>query len=245
MDVVLLHGWPGAPSDYDPVLPLLDEGTHVLAPDLFGPRHADATADAFAARVLEEAAAAGLERPVLAGYDIGSRIAQAAARTAPDRIAGLVITPAYPGIGDRGFTADRAAEVWYQHFHRLPVADAVLDGNRDAVAGYLAHFWTRWAAREGLATGAAFEAIVERYVAPGAMAASLAWYRQNRGYAADAPVSVPTTMLWPGADPLFPREWADALGDWFTDHELLVLEDVGHFVPVEAPEPFAAAVRAR
>ena len=50
---------------------------------------------------------------------------------------------------------------------------------------------------------------------------------------------VPSTVLWAAADPLFPVAWADALGEWFTQHELRVLPDVGHFVPVEAPAAFA------
>jgi pimeloyl-ACP methyl ester carboxylesterase len=78
------------------------------------------------------------------------------------------------------------------------------------------------------------------------MAASLAWYRQNRGYAgAAAAVTVRTTVLWGDADPLFPVAWADALGDWFTDHVLQVLPGVGHFVPVEAPAAMAGAIKAR
>jgi pimeloyl-ACP methyl ester carboxylesterase len=54
--------------------------------------------------------------------------------------------------------------------------------------------------------------------------------------------TVPTTVLWPEHDPLFPRGWSDRITEWFADVELRPLDGVGHFTPVEAPEMFAAAV---
>ncbi len=194
--------------------------------------------------MLALAAQRGLERPVVAGFDIGSRIAQAAARREPEAVGALVVTPAYPGIGDRPFT-QAGAEHWYQHLHRLPLGPALLDGNRPAVEAYLRHWYAHWSATPGLDAGPAFNALVDRYAAPGAMDASLAWYRQNQGYAAAEPVTVPTTVLWGDRDPTMPTAWADALGDWFTDHELRLLPGTGHFVPREAPGAFAAAVAQR
>jgi pimeloyl-ACP methyl ester carboxylesterase len=49
----------------------------------------------------------------------------------------------------------------------------------------------------------------------------------------------PTT----GAAPLFPRAWSDRLEAFFSDVTLELLDGVGHFTPVEAPEAFAAAIR--
>lgn len=243
--VVLLHGWPGGPSDFDDVLSLLRAGIPALVPDLFAGRPSDVSANACADRVLALIGEQGLERPVVAGYDIGSRVAQALARRAPDAVRALVVTPGYPGLGDRPFAPELASELWYQHFNRLPVADAMLDGNREAVSAYLAHLWTHWAARPGLAERPAFAELVRRYAEPGAFSTSLGWYRQNRGYAADGPVRVPSTVLWGDTDPLFPLAWADALGDWFTEHELRVLPATGHFLPLEAPAAFAGAIAER
>jgi pimeloyl-ACP methyl ester carboxylesterase len=56
---------------------------------------------------------------------------------------------------------------------------------------------------------------------------------------------VPTTVLWPEHDPLFPPAWSDRIDEWFADAELRVLDGVGHFVPVEAPEAVAEAISAR
>lgn len=51
----------------------------------------------------------GLDRPVLGGHDIGSRIAQAVARHRPDLVRALVLTPPLPGIGERTLTPSAPA----------------------------------------------------------------------------------------------------------------------------------------
>jgi pimeloyl-ACP methyl ester carboxylesterase len=246
--VILLHGWPGSAADFRRVVPLL-EGRRVLVPDLFRPGTDElddewAAADRHAGRLLDLVRAEGLERPVVAGYDVGSRIAQALARLAPDALAGVVVTPAYPGIADRTVHPAFQAHAWYQHFHRLDLSAELLDGDARAVRAYLGHFWRTWSADPALAGGEEFDALVASYARPGAFRRSTAWYRANRGYAASEPVRVPTVMLWPAADPLFPVPWADAVGEWFTDVRLVTVPGCGHFVPLEAPEAFAAAVTA-
>jgi pimeloyl-ACP methyl ester carboxylesterase len=84
--------------------------------------------------------------------------------------------------------------------------------------------------------------------------ASIGWYRAGAGSVArslaeQAPpasgrVPVPTTVLWPEHDPLFPVTWSDRLGDFFDDARLQLLPGSGHFSPLEAPAAFAAAIRA-
>ena len=74
--VVLLHGWPGLPSDYRAVTPLLS-GARVLIPTLagFGTGYtgpidtADADADSYARRLLGELDAQGVTSEVtIVGY---------------------------------------------------------------------------------------------------------------------------------------------------------------------------------
>ena len=57
-------------------------------------------------------------------------------------------------------------------------------------------------------------------------------------------LAVPTTVLWPEHDPLFPPAWSDRLDEFFTDARLRHLDGVGHFTPVESPDAFAEAVSA-
>jgi pimeloyl-ACP methyl ester carboxylesterase len=249
VDVVLLHGWPGLHSDFDAVRERLEGTRTVLAPDLagFGASFVpgvelDAGADAHAQRVIDLIEWQRLRRPVVVGYDIGSRVAQAVARKAPDLIAGIVVTPGYPGIAERARAAEIQPEYWYQHFHRLPLAAALLDGDRRAIHTYLAHFWRAWSARDDLAAGARFEQIVDAYARPGAFAASIAWYAANTSYSASAQIVVPSIVLWAAHDPLFRLEWADRLGESFADFRLELLPDCGHFVPLEAPDAVVRAI---
>jgi pimeloyl-ACP methyl ester carboxylesterase len=95
--------------------------------------------------------------------------------------------------------------------------------------------------------------LVALYSRPGAFTASIAWYRSRAGSVASARgeqppepgsrVTLPVEVLWPEDDPLFPVAWSDRLGDWYADPALTVLPGCGHFVPLEAPEAFADAVR--
>lgn len=243
--VVLLHGWPGTREDWAQVQPLVAD-LPVTAVNLLGFGDAftgpvpleEAAADAHAARVLALLDAQGAERAVLAGYDIGSRVAQAVARAAPERVAGLVVTPGFPSLAPYARDPEAQARYWYQHLHRLPLAEQLLDGKRDAVAAYLTHIWTDWSGDDRPPE----EELVDAYARPGAFTASIAWYRAN-AYVELPPLETPTIVLWGDRDPLFPIAWAEATGDSFTAFELRRLPGVGHFSPLEAPEAWARAIR--
>jgi pimeloyl-ACP methyl ester carboxylesterase len=260
--VVLLHGWPGGRADFRRVTPLLDDAADVVVPDLRGFGESDKhavdpddgyTADAQARSVIGLLDELGLGPVVLAGYDIGSRIAQTVARQAPGRVRALVVTPPVPGAGQRLLDPSVLTEFWYQNFHRLALSERLLDGDRDALRTYLEHFWTHWSGPSYTPDGADLDRLAETYGQPGAFTASIGWYRQGpgilvRGLAEQAPapedrLPVRTHVLWPAHDPLFPAAWADRLDEFFADVTLSPLPDSGHFVPVEAPDAFAAAVR--
>lgn len=257
--VVLLHGWPSDRTEYRDVIPLLP-GADVVVPDLRGfgesDRHlADPTtqysADAQARSVIGLIEELQLDRPVLGGHDIGSRVVQAVARARPELVRALVLTPPLPGIGQRILQPEAQQEFWYVPFHRLALAEALIDGRPDVVRRYLQHFWTHWAGPGYTVSNEHFEHLVSVYSAPGAFVGSIAWYRVGSGglgrvASESAPppqerIGVPTTVLWPENDPLFPVEWSDRLGDYFSNVRVEIL-GCGHFVPLERPDEFAAAV---
>ena len=257
--VVLLHGWPGDRTDYRLLVPLLvEQGYEVVVPDLRGFGESDKHAADPAAQygvagqarsVLGLIEELELDRPVLAGYDVGSRIAQGIARSKPELVDGLVVAPPLPGIGKRVFSEQAQAEFWYQAFHKLPVIEQLVDGKPDAVRAYLEHFWTHWS---GPGFIAELDHLVEVYSAPGAFTASINWYRAGAGAVATsaaetAPaiydrIGVPTVVLWPEFDPLFPRAWSDRLDDFFSDVRLRPVDGVGHFAPLEYPEILAEEI---
>ncbi|HEY5355264.1 MAG TPA: alpha/beta hydrolase [Streptosporangiaceae bacterium] len=261
--VLLLHGWPGDRTDYREVAPLVAATAEVITPDLrgfgeSGKHQADPVAGYSAAaqarsvaRLIEEL---GLARPVIAGYDIGSRIAQTLAADRPDLVRALVISPPLPGIGDRILSPDAQREFWYQQFHRLELATELIDGNPGAVRAYLRHFWEHWSGPGFELPAAHLEHLVAAYAPKGAFAASVGWYRAGAGSVArslaeqpPAPadrITVPTTVLWPAHDPLFPPAWSDRIGEFYADARLIHLAGAGHFTPLERPGEFAAAVTA-
>jgi pimeloyl-ACP methyl ester carboxylesterase len=260
--VVLLHGWPGGRADYRLVAPLLADAADVVVPDLRGfgdsdkhpvPPDEGYSGDAQARSVTGLLDELGLGPVVLAGYDIGSRIAQTIARAFPERVRALVVTPPMPGAGQRLLDPDVLREFWYQNFHRLELPDRLLDGDRDAVRTYLEHFWTHWSGPAYIPADADLDRLADAYAQPGAFTSSIGWYRVGpgilvRGLAEQAPppaerLAVRTHVLWPAHDPLFPLAWGDRLDEFFADVTVTRLPDSGHFVPLEAPEAFASAVR--
>jgi len=260
--VVLLHGWPGDRTDYRELVPRLD-GCEVLVPDLRGfgasDKHvADPAAQyngpAQARSVADLITGLGLQRPVVVGYDIGSRVAQSLARARPELVKAMVITPPVPGVGTRVFGPGPLREFWYQAFHRLPLAEELIDGKPEAVRAYLRHFWTHWSGPGFTLAEADLDHLVDVYGPPGAFTASVGWYRAGGGTAAVATtetapapgdrIGTPTVVLWPEHDPLFPRDWSDRLEEFFSQVRLRFVDGAGHFAPLEYPDVLADEIRA-
>jgi pimeloyl-ACP methyl ester carboxylesterase len=242
--VLLLHGWPGDRTDYRDVVPLVSADADVIVPDLRGFGESDKheanpasqyNAIAQARSVIGLIHELSLGRPVIAGYDIGSRIAQAIARDRPDLVRALVIAPPLPGIGERILAPQAQREFWYQAFHNTELSTQLIDGQPDAVRAYLRHFWSHWSGPGYEPSSDHLDHLASVYGPPGAFAASIAWYRAGAG-------SVAASVLWPEHDPLFPREWSDRIGEFFAAARLTWLDGAGHFSPLEAAGVFAAAI---
>jgi pimeloyl-ACP methyl ester carboxylesterase len=261
--VLLLHGWPGDHGDWREVVGLLGDGVEIVAPDLRGfgesDKHPEEPGRAYSVRA-QAASVIGLieeldlRRPVIAGYDVGSRVAQEIARVAPDSVRALVLAPPLPGVGDRVLSERAQREFWYQTFHQLPMIEQIIDGSRPAVRAYLEHFWSHWSGPSFRQPEEELQRLTALYSAPGAFAASIAWYRAGSGTVAtslaesapepDDRIALPTTVLWPEHDPLFPSDWSDRIADFFSNATLHELAGVGHFSPLEAPQQFARAITA-
>ena len=221
---VLLHGWPGWRADYRDVVPLLAPHADVVVPDLRGfgesDRHVPPAAEAYtaaaqAASVLALIEELGLDRPVLVGYDVGSRIARLIAAERPDAIRALVLAPPMPGIGERILSAEAQREFWYQPFHNLadrrraprrpagrdPRLPAPLLGALERARLVTARRALRRARRPVRAARAR-----SRPASPGTARAPAAWrprWRSARRIPRTAS-RVPTTVLWGEHEPLFP-----------------------------------------
>ncbi|GAA4590423.1 alpha/beta hydrolase [Planotetraspora phitsanulokensis] len=260
--VVLLHGWPGDRTDYDELVPLLADEAEVIVPDLRGFGESDkhlADAEEFysgtaqASAVIALMEQLGISGAVVAGYDIGSFIAQCAARMRPDLVRALVVSPPLPGAGRRVLDLEAVKEFWYTSFHQLQLADDLVDGDPAAVRAYLQHFWNHWSGPGYVIAKSRLDHLTRMYSPPGSFTASIMWYRSSgnpliayaheQTPAADDRLSTPTRVLWQENDPIFPLAWGDRLGDFFTAHRFDRLAGVGHFTPLEATDTFAVAIR--
>jgi pimeloyl-ACP methyl ester carboxylesterase len=254
--VVALHGWPGFSWDWDLVLEQAAPFAHVVAPDFLGFGDSDVLADERAEAADEEALAADIvdlldgldvQQAVVAGYDIGSAVAPAVARLAPDRVSGLLLlNPTHPRI-DSKQAPELVAESWYQYFHLLPLAPALLDGRADLLRLYLGHFYDRWSGEKKIGKRD-LDAVVSVYGRPGRFASSIAWYRarvarRRRALEPPPPLPTRTVALWGDSDPMRPLAHREGFETTFPSSESHVLTDVGHFVPREAPEAVTAALR--
>src|SRR4051794_41966841 len=103
--VVLLHGWPGSRSDHRDVAALLCDHADVVMPDLRGfggsDRHDRPPSEAYAADAQADSVCGlieelELDRAVIAGYDVESRVAQAVAPPPPPPPRGGALSPPPP-----------------------------------------------------------------------------------------------------------------------------------------------------
>jgi pimeloyl-ACP methyl ester carboxylesterase len=167
--VVLIHGWPSGPIEYEAAAGLLVEGgREVIVPSLPGyawseapaePLNVTGTADRLRELLFE---GIGLERCVLAGGDWGGIIAARIAFDAPERIAGLYVsTPgvlprsadlANPPMSEEEIAYAERAQRWLRREgHHIAIQslapDAISPALSDSPAGlaaYLVEKYRRW-----------------------------------------------------------------------------------------------------
>ena len=93
-EVVLLHGQPGSPADWQQVAGRLPAQLHAVAPDRPGYGSSQLPAGGFAANaraVLDDLDARGITRAVLVGHSYGGGVALSAASLAPGRVEAVVL----------------------------------------------------------------------------------------------------------------------------------------------------------
>lgn len=259
--VLLLHGWPGFWYDWRRVIPLLRDECDLIAPDLrgfgrsekpAGPAEDLYTPQVLAADMLALLDHLGIERVSIAAHDIGATVAQALALLSPRRVRALALyDPPYLGIGKRRYEPEAQRELWYQQLHVKPWAQDLIGHSRATVRTYLAHFYDHWVGRTETVREQEFEYIVNAYARPDAVRGSIEFYRARLWDRADQAestpeafrIETPAVVLWGAEDPVIPARWSDRIPEFFPASTVELLPGVGHFVPFEAPEEAAEAVR--
>jgi pimeloyl-ACP methyl ester carboxylesterase len=243
--VLLLHGFPESRHSWRAALPALAAaGYRAVAPDQRGyspgarPDPADLSNYAFdrlVADVIEIAAAAGYDgkRFHLVGHDWGGQVSWGVAGKHPERLASLtVLSRPHPSSFRRALLKEDGDQKHRSRHHR-----AFLDADTSKLL--LADNARRL--RDGLFGQGVPAAALEEHLSvlgnPEALEAALAWYRSNKGLAADiGTIKVPTLYIWGDADATVGPDAAYGTGEFVgAAYAMEVLPNVGHFVMDQAP----------
>jgi len=258
--LILLHGWPEFWATWEPMFERLAHRYRLIAPDFpgfgesenphSGPSYA-VTADSLAADLLALMDALAIDRAGFVGHDIGTSVMLSLGARAPERAKGFFFfNCSTHGVGSRWNAPSHINQIWYQTFHQMPYAAALIGTSRETCRAHIGHFLRHWSHKKD-----AFDAVLERWVdnflRPGNLQGGFNWYiGQNTArlalMAGEVPkppmITVPSRVLWGRHDPILKAEWADVLDQYFTDVEVSFAEDAGHFVHFETPDLAATEI---
>lgn len=265
--VFLMHGFPYDIHAYAEVAPILaTAGCRVIVPYLrgFGPTrflNADTPRSgeqaALGADLLALMDALAIPQAVLAGYDWGGRAACVVAALWPERCTGLVSFNSYNIQNIARAMVPDAPEsehmLWYQYYFHSERGQAGLAKDRRAVTRLL---WKQWSPTWSFSpetferSAAAFDnpdfvdVVIQSYRHRFALAAGDPAYLDIEArLATQPPIPVPTITFDGADDGVRVPSPAGTHAPYFTGpRSHRVVPGVGHNMPQEVPEVFAAAV---
>jgi pimeloyl-ACP methyl ester carboxylesterase len=248
--VLLLHGFPQTGDCWDSIASSLAERHRVIVPDLpgFGRSGAPPRYDAasVAGSLVALCDAVGARAATVVGHDWGGSLAFALALGHPERVERLVVTNAPFRKLDlkRGF-----------HFlaFNVPFAPEIafrLAGDR------LVTFMLRaGSARKEVFTAERMRPYLEAYRSPENVSSAMSYYRTvtrsviarrlrpaQRSSGVRRRIEAPTLIVWGMRDPALPPAILESIERDIPQARTVRLDDVGHFVPDEAPEELAQAI---
>ncbi len=265
---ILLHGFPYDTHAYDEIaVTLSSQGYRCIVPYLrgYGPtlfRNEGAMRSGQQAAIGKDLVnlmdALAMPSAILGGYDWGGRAACVVAALWPERVQGLVSCGQGYNIQNIAGAMNPAKAVeevryWYQYLFNMPRGAAALDQDRNDICG---HIWKLWSP-SWTYDQATFEATAQSFQNPDFVEIVIHSYRHRFGVVpgdhqydkieaqlAEQPViTVPTVVMQGRDDGVDPPTVADHDREHFTDtYKRIILDDVGHNLPQEAPHAFADAV---
>lgn len=250
--LLALHGFPQTSACWAPLATRLD-GIQIIAPDLPGfggsdptPRADVSTVSKLMVRLLDEL---GIDRTSVIGHDWGGAIAWGLGLRHADRIDRLI-------VANSPFRKLDLRHGWHMLFFNLPVIPEMLfmfaggpivewliergsarrDAfDRDAMSEYRQAYRGLERQRSAFAYYRTTTRAIIRAKLPGPL-------RVKHANQPSSTIDVPTMLVWGMRDPVLPGHLAEGLERWIPDLRVERLEDVGHFVPEEAPDELAALV---
>ena len=254
--VLCAHGFPDTAWSFVPVLQALaDAGYRAVAPFMRGylptqvPPDGDYRSTTLARDLIALIDHLGAERAVLVGHDWGAVAAYIAAALRPDRLRGVACA-SVPHL--RRFllrpSATQLLRSSYMLRFQWPDAETHLAANDFAMLRALARRWSPGAELE-----ATLAPVIAGFSERARLAAALGYYRalprtlfSAEGWqAATTPVSVPACVIHGANDGCIGAEMFAGQSHLFAAGVRTVrIEQAGHYVQVEQPQQFAAALLA-
>ena len=266
--IILLHGFPYDIRSFDGVIaPLVEAGHRVIVPYLRGygptsfldpdaPRMAEQAA--IGQDVVDLAAALGINRMALAGFDWGLRAGCITSILHPEMVAGFVAMGGYSVQNtvqkEQPAPAFREARMWYQWYFNTEQGRVGLEENRRDI---IRHLWETWAPTWDY-TDEAFNLSAPSFDNPDFVDIVLHSYRHRHmnapgedrfievelNLAKGPPVTVPSIVLR-GADSGLGAPSQDPSGDERNFTQLVarrIVSGAGHDLPVQRPDAVSAAL---
>ena len=248
--VVLLHGFPERSTSWRYVAPLLhDAGLRTIAMDQRGysPGARPRARKSYRMHHLAGDVAALIERvggPVhLVGHDWGAAVGWAVAGRFPKMVSTwTAVSVPHPAAFARAMKShDQRRRSRYMAFFNVPLLP-------ELTARRAGGRFDQSMRKAGMTEDevSRFRAEIVTY---GALPHALGWYRAlplSKPGITDFQVTVPTTLVWSTRDVAIGREGVDGTERWVdAPYELVVLEDVTHWIPTQAAEECAQAILAR
>jgi len=247
-ELVLLHGQPGSPADWDQVADRLPSQLHAAAADRPGYGVNAGPAGGFAANaraVLNDLNARRIDRAVLVGHSYGGGVALSAAKIAPDRVEAVILLA---GVGPG------CMNVW----------DKVLAApGMGTLCALVAWKLTPWIARARLAAARRSSA---RGLRPDYLVNWRVWGHGDNAHGtlwrtflieqrallreigelerALPSIAVPVLVVTDPRDAIVPASTARRLAEILPNSRLRLIDGAGHHLPRRAPGAVADAISA-
>jgi len=247
--LLLLHGIAGSSRTWRDVIPRLTDRFTVVAPDLLGHGQSekpvgDYSLGAFASGIRDLVDVLDIERATVVGQSFGGGVAMQFAYQHPERCERLVLVDS-GGLG---------REVnWMLRLMTLPGSEYVMPvvfpgfvrdwgdslfraiNDRGIHLGRIAEIWSAYASLAEADNRRAFARTIKSVIDPGGQTVSA----MDRLYLA-APM--PTLIVWGDRDGIIPVSHAYDAHDAMPGSRLVIIDGVGHFPQIEAPEQFVEAL---
>jgi epoxide hydrolase 4 len=258
--ILFLHGFPQTGHCWRGMVDRLSDGFRLLMPDVPGFGKSDSPpehdAGVVASILIDYLDAVGADDAIVVGHDWGGAFSFSLALDHPHRVPKLVVT-------NTAFRELSPLHSWYIWLFNLPVLpELAFKVGSDKILSFFMRGATP-SAKRSVFEGEPLRAYQDAYRDPERVASALAYYRNvtrkavskqfRRRMAASTVTSdavsggrrieMPTLIVWGMKDPALPPKLLYGMKRDIPQAEVVELPDVGHFVPEEAPDELAAAIR--